>query len=1778
MNAKLYRHVFNQRLGCLVAVAEIAHSRLKGRGAGTTMAGRHPAVRPLSVAMGLIMGGSAYAQTLPSGGTIVGGQGQISTTGTTLTVQQNSARLAVNWNSFNIGAGDTVVFKQPSSSAVALNSVLGNNASEIYGALRANGQVFLINPDGVLFGKGAQVTVGGLFASTLPINTSAFMSSTGTYGLSQTGNTRGQVINQGNLKAVNGGFIVLAGNRVINAGTISATNGTVALAAGDSVTLDLDSAGRLTVNVTAATLGALIHNQGLIEADGGQVLLTARGLGLLQASVMNLSGVIQANSIGTRQGQIVIDGGDAAEGDSGMVSLVNATVNASGANTGEQGGMVTITGPHVNLQGSAINVSGNAGGGIALIGGDAHGAGSLTNALTTGVDPHTTIDASATGNGHGGTVVLWSDDETVFDGAVLARGGMLGGNGGSVESSSEGLLGVQGSVEATAAHGTAGSWLLDPVDITVSSAPDANYTPWFTPTGDPVTVNNTTLSNALQGGTSVTLDASLGTGGSGFINVTAPITSTGSGSLALLSANGLNVTLGANINLGSGSLTAVGGAGVNGTSSSENGTAGGSVIVDTGITLAAANVTLTGGAGGMGYSRSGVNGSNTAPAGVGGDGGTVVVSGVIAATNSVLLTGGAGGGGGGGSGSGAPCCQGGPGTGEAGAAGGAGGSVDLSANVSAGGVTMTLGNGGGGGGGGAGGGNGFAGGAGGAGGAAGVLNWADATVNATITTITGGDGGGGGGGGQQGTIYEPGGSGAGGSTGGAGGSGGLTDSVAIGGGSSGGAAGTSGGAGAAGVKAGGNGGSGGTGGAGSTAYVTSTTAEVTGGNVTFTTSATPIVLDANGTLTIDVTGSPTIANPISGPGNLTQAGAGETTLSGSDTFGGTLTISDGGVNMSGSWDPSSDVANVVMDNGTNFAAANITAPNTNINGTGSIELFGVKASGNVTAETASTTTVNGTLEAGAYLTLGGAIVSGGNLTLIAGANGASGLANGTDTAGDILLASGTTITAPATGTITIYQGNANTAALLAAMSGATATTDYKTYDATLAELSGTVAGTRNFYYRVQPDATVNATATKVYDGTTVAGAVANYTGATIIGIDGDSTVNVSGINESATVYNTSQAGTDLTLSGPFTGNMSYTSGGHVWEVSGYDTTITAGPSQNINITPASVIVTAATDTKVYDGTTLSNQSVTNITGLVSGDSLTGLTQAYNSSQVQGTNGSLLMVNSSDVGVSGSVGSTLSDYTITYDTTAGTITPASVIVTAATDSKAYDGTTLSNQSITNITGLVIGDSLAGLTQAYNSSQVQGANGSLLVVNSSGVGVSGSIGSTLSDYTIAYATTTGTITPASVIVTAATDTKVYDGTTLSNQSVTNITGLVSGDSLSGLTQAYNSSQVQGTNGSLLVVNSSGVGVNGGVGSTLGDYTITYVNTAGTITPRSLTIDLNNITKVYDGTSVAYADGGTAMASTSTTGLIAGDAITNVTGDGAYNSAHVLVADSANFALANLTVGLSGNDLSDYSVTLVQPVSATITPAPVTATAISGTKVYDGTTMSNVAVTNITGLVSGDSLTGLTQAYNSSQVQGTDGSLLIVNSSDVGVSGNHSSTLSDYTISYDTTQGTITPKPVTVTNVTLNSNDTLNISNAVISGVLPGQTLTVVPGSMPGTMTLEGPDAGDYVLTDPYAGSPPLVYVSQWLGTVYAAQHMVTDTVQNMATVLPPPWITVTQSPQSPQMLEVADTGQPATAGPTRIVGAGPSSNLYCVQGAIRAPTGVRALPMEDCDQPR
>jgi len=257
---KIYRVVFSQALGQYVVASELAKGRQKSSSAGRAL-----------VVAGSVLGASwALANGLPQGAQVVSGSATVSTSGANMQVQQSSQRAILNWQDFSIGAGNKVKFVQPSASAVALNRVLGANPSVIQGNLSANGQVFLINPNGVLFGPSSQVSVGALLASTLSMSNSDFLA--GRYVLK--GDSGQSVVNQGTLQAQPGGFVSLIAAKVENAGQITANQGSVLLGAGSEVTLDLN--GPVKLRVDAAALDAQIANGGAIQADGGLVLLNAR--------------------------------------------------------------------------------------------------------------------------------------------------------------------------------------------------------------------------------------------------------------------------------------------------------------------------------------------------------------------------------------------------------------------------------------------------------------------------------------------------------------------------------------------------------------------------------------------------------------------------------------------------------------------------------------------------------------------------------------------------------------------------------------------------------------------------------------------------------------------------------------------------------------------------------------------------------------------------------------------------------------------------------------------------------------------------------------------------------------------------------------------------------------------------------------------------------------------------------------------------------------------------------------------------------------------------------------------------------------------------------------------------------------------------------------------------------------------------------------------------------------------------------------------------------------
>ena len=470
---RTYALVWNPSLATWNVTDERA--RRRGKGAGAVLAAT------------LLLPVAAIAADLPTGGNVVAGSGQINTpSANQMVINQASNKLAIDWQSFDIAAGHKVTFNQPGSDSIALNRVLGADGSKIMGQLDANGRVFLINPNGVLFGTGAQVNVGGLVASTLNISDSDFAA--GNYRFKGDG-SNASVINNGQITAADGGSVALLGGTVSNNGVIVANQGTVALAAGNAVTLDFAGDGLLKVQVDEAVVDALVENHKLIKADGGQVLLTASASDALLKTVVNNTGVIEAQTLGEKNGKIVLEAGATnTVTNSGML-------NASGVSSGETGGTVKVLGGAVKLLAtSAIDVSGDAGGGTALIGGNFLGTGPEQNAKTTTVEAGASIKADAITAGKGGSVAVWSDGSTQFNGSITARGGSTSGNGGQVETSGKNLnINASAAVNTAAPHGVAGDWLLDPDDITIG-----NLSIWGNSKG--INVDTITLTNALNNG------------------------------------------------------------------------------------------------------------------------------------------------------------------------------------------------------------------------------------------------------------------------------------------------------------------------------------------------------------------------------------------------------------------------------------------------------------------------------------------------------------------------------------------------------------------------------------------------------------------------------------------------------------------------------------------------------------------------------------------------------------------------------------------------------------------------------------------------------------------------------------------------------------------------------------------------------------------------------------------------------------------------------------------------------------------------------------------------------------------------------------------------------------------------------------------------------------------------------------------------------------------------------------------------------------------------------
>lgn len=509
--------------------------------------------RPLALALLHVFGATALlaaplAHATPQGGTVTSGQASIRQGGNLTTVTQGSQRAVIDWRSFNVGAQETVNFIQPNTSAAVLNRVTGNDPSAIFGRITANGQVYLINPNGILFGRTAQVDVGALTASTSNVGNADFMA--GRLNFSEPGKAGARVENEGRITVADGGFVALAGRQVANSGVISARLGKVALAAGDAFVLDLygDRLVNLVVDPAALAtltdaggqpLAASVNHSGEIVAAGGRVELSVATVKRLVDNLVNVSGVVRATSFTSAPGVISL------HGDANTNVAVGGTLDTSG----ERGGRIEVTGRDVSVQSGAV-LAATGGQGSIAVGGDWQGRGPLAHADTVTVAQGAVLDAGGGAQGQGGTVVLWSGKDTQFGGRISVAGGTHGGDAGQAEVSSKGRLGFLGDVDLFAAKGKQGSLLLDPFDLTIGTVTSgdsqisADQLRYLLVRGGNV---------SLSADHDVTVDAevnALVTGGTG----------TAGGGLTLTAGNNLTVNQNIVLNDGALSLTATSGA------------------------------------------------------------------------------------------------------------------------------------------------------------------------------------------------------------------------------------------------------------------------------------------------------------------------------------------------------------------------------------------------------------------------------------------------------------------------------------------------------------------------------------------------------------------------------------------------------------------------------------------------------------------------------------------------------------------------------------------------------------------------------------------------------------------------------------------------------------------------------------------------------------------------------------------------------------------------------------------------------------------------------------------------------------------------------------------------------------------------------------------------------------------------------------------------------------------------------------------------------------------
>ena len=371
MNAGIYKLIFSKRLNALIVVGEICSSQ--GKVPGTTRSLRRSlkgAIQVIQIlamfSSGALLISSAWAtpavDALPTGGQVAQGSASISQSGSQMDINQASQRAIINWQSFDVGSNAKVHIIQPNETAALLNRVVTNKPSEIFGQIEANGQVVLVNPNGIVFGKDGSASASSFTASTLDINDDDFMAGNNRFN---SNGSQGEVVNHGTIEAKNGGYVALLGAKVSNDGKIVTHNGTVALGAADSIAIPMTSSGKIKMELNAGSINAAVENtkNGVIVTEGGDVYLQAAAANNAMASIQH-SGQIDASGEQAGNVTLLADNGE-IKVDGSIVA--NSPTNQGGniiigrdTQTGVLASATDVTDAKLESQGGFVETSGHA--------------------------------------------------------------------------------------------------------------------------------------------------------------------------------------------------------------------------------------------------------------------------------------------------------------------------------------------------------------------------------------------------------------------------------------------------------------------------------------------------------------------------------------------------------------------------------------------------------------------------------------------------------------------------------------------------------------------------------------------------------------------------------------------------------------------------------------------------------------------------------------------------------------------------------------------------------------------------------------------------------------------------------------------------------------------------------------------------------------------------------------------------------------------------------------------------------------------------------------------------------------------------------------------------------------------------------------------------------------------------------------------------------------------------------------------------------------------------